>query len=386
VRREIRSLIDLGLLPFHIGAQPAPTNQDFPDVLPFEVGIQTGMKLLIQVPNQEVTEHLRRAYAAGSMIGTPLGEDGIARRYAEDFLTFVTRSLPGRVGSRLLEIGCGSGYLLSRLKQQGFNVLGFEPGIQGQMGAERYGVEIVQEAFPGAAMAPKDGFDLIVHYGVLEHMEDPSDFLRSQIEWLSEAGHIIFAVPDCQGYIQRGDVSMLNHEHWSYFTSQSLRNIAGQAGVEILRMEKAGFGGVLYCLARSSGKPIEEVGEAGLSEAYAERVATTLAKARAFFGRCMLEKRSLGIMCPGRAINLIQLVRPENRLRFFDDDRSLHGKFYPPIDVPVESRQALLDKPVDELLIMSSTFGEHLRSELWQARSLKRTKITLYTEILAATS
>jgi SAM-dependent methyltransferase len=320
------------------------------------------------------------------MIGTPLGEDGIGRRYAEDFLTFLTGSLPGRVGSRLLEIGCGSGYLLSRLRQQGFEVFGFEPGIQGQMGAAKYGVEIIREAFPGEAMAPKDGFDLIVHYGVLEHMEDPINFLRAQVEWLSEAGLMIFAVPDCQGYIERGDVSMLNHEHWSYFTSQSLRDIAGQAGVEILRIEEAAFGGALYCIARRGQESIEEAGEAGLSEAYAERVGQSLAKARAFFDRCMLEGRSLGIMCPGRAINLIQLVMPENKLRFFDDDRRLHGRFYPPIDVPIESRQALLDEPVDELLIMSSTFGEQLRRELWQARSLKRTKITLNDEILAAPS
>lgn len=384
MRREIRLLIDLGLLPFHIGAQPAPTNQDFPDVLPFEVGVDMGVKLLLQVPNREVATHLRKAYAAGSMIGTPLGEDGIARRYAEDFLTFLTRSLPGRVGSSLLEIGCGSGYLLSRLKQQGFEVLGIEPGTQGQMGAEKYGVEIIQEAFPGESVAPKDGFDIIVHYGVLEHMEDPISFLRSQIGWLSEAGLMIFAVPDCEGYIQRGDISMFNHEHWSYFTPNSLRNTAGRAGVEILHLEKADYGGALYCVAKKADTAIEAVAYAGLSETYGEKIGQSVSKVSAFFRYCMHEKHSLGIMCPGRSINLIQLLQPENTFRFFDDDRSLHGKFYPPIDVPVESRQALLVKPVDELLIMSSTFGKQLRAELSMAGALEGTTICLYDEILAS--
>ena len=68
--------------------------------------------------------------------------------------------------------------------------------------------------------------------------------------------------------------------------------------------------------------------------------------------------------------------------RWFDDDPALHGRFYPPIPVAVEDRDALLARPVDELLIASWTFGEALRDQLVGDPALSRARIRTLADVL----
>lgn len=384
VNKDIRLVLDLGRLPFHVGVQFTPSNEGLPDCLPFRVGIRTGINLLVQMSDAKVSKHLSKAYAKGSMVGSPMSEDGIGRRYAEDFFRFICRNMKGQNqdGIRLLEIGCGSGYLLYRLQNAGLDVLGIEPGGQGQVGAHKYGIHIIQEAFPEGLDSSSEEFEMIVHYGVLEHIEEPVAFLKSQAEWLSESGLIIFAVPDCREYIMHGDISMFLHEHWNYFTPYSLKRAVEEAGLQLLRLENAGYGGSLYGVAGKSRRSIDVAEDLEWSVKFKDYVKESLEKMRVFFRKCMDAERSLGIFCPARAINILYLVWPESALRFFDDDKRLHGRFYPPFDIPVEPRETLIEKPVEELLIMSSSFGERLRGELLQAGAMKNTNIRLVNEIV----
>jgi hypothetical protein len=69
-------------------------------------------------------------------------------------------------------------------------------------------------------------------------------------------------------------------------------------------------------------------------------------------------------------------------VRWFDDDPALHGRFYPPIPIEVESRDALLAHPVDELLIASWTFGEALREQLAENSALVGTRIRTFGDVL----
>ncbi|MFX0197888.1 MAG: class I SAM-dependent methyltransferase [Candidatus Hodarchaeota archaeon] len=382
----IHSVIDLGNLPFHVGVQATPSNEDLPDSLPFHVGLHLGMNLLVQIPNADVSKYLAKAYAKGSVVGTPMSEDCIGRSYAEDFLKFILKNVNLRNGESVsvLEIGCGTGYLLHRLQKLRFKVLGIEPGRQGQTGARKYGVDIIQDTFPGKMNQSRKRFEIIIHYGVLEHIEKPVVFLRRQAECLSESGLIIFAVPNCREYILSGDISMFLHEHWNYFTAYSLKKVLGKAGLELLRLEKAGYGGVLYGVAGKPGRAIDVPEDLDWSLRFKDCVQQFIEKMKAFFQKCVETKRSLGIFCPGRVINTLHLIRPANALHFFDDDESLHGKYYPPFDIPIESRRALIERPVDELVIMSSSFGEKLRGELCQVDALRNTNIRLIREILAS--
>ncbi|MCK4486449.1 MAG: class I SAM-dependent methyltransferase, partial [Desulfobacterales bacterium] len=256
---DILPLIDLGTISFHTGVKSSPFNDGLPNTAPFNVGLRSYVNLLVQVPYADVSRYLAKAYEKGSMIGTPMSEVGVGRKYTEDFLEFILKNvnLQNEDRPRILEIGCGTGYLLYRLKRLGLRVLGIEPGEQGQTGSLKYDLEIIQDTFPGKMIGYGERFELIIHYGVLEHIENPVTFLQKQAEYLSEYGSTIFAVPNCQEYILSGNISMFVHEHWNYFTPYSLNKVIEKAGMKLLRLESARYGGAIYGIAGKTGQAID---------------------------------------------------------------------------------------------------------------------------------
>ncbi|MFQ5730092.1 MAG: class I SAM-dependent methyltransferase, partial [Waddliaceae bacterium] len=171
--KKIRTVWDICSLPFVYTTSCRPTNSDLPDVLPFSLGVDDNAGYLVQMPNSRISEVLKKAYMKGSMITGFMDDGGLGRKYADDFLGFLVRSLIGKKnirGMRVLELGCGTGYLLSRLKELGADVLGVEPGPHGIRGGERFNVPIIHGFFPNDQVKGK--YDLILGYGLIEHVED----------------------------------------------------------------------------------------------------------------------------------------------------------------------------------------------------------------------
>lgn len=380
----VEPIIDFGSLPFHVGESETPSNAGLPDALPFVVGVRADTGLIVQMPDASVRRHLELAYRRGSIIGTPMSAEGIGRRYAEDFLGFILRALSAETlrGLRVLEVGCGNGYLLSRLKGLGAEVLGIEPGEPGQAGAAAHGVEIIRDMFPSERVPQTERFDLVVSYGVAEHVTDPARFFELQSRHLERSGRLVFSVPDCAECIAAGDVSMFAHEHWSYFSPSSLSELVRLVGLRLLGLERSGYGGALYGVAGGAGEAVAAPPARDEAASLRARVEGALEGARRFFGEAARRESAVGVFCAARAVNLLHVTGRGEGVRFFDDDARLHGKFYPPFGAPVESRAALLGRPVDELVVMSRSFGRKLRDELGREESLRGTRISLPDEVL----
>jgi hypothetical protein len=338
--------------------------------MPFALSFDIRTGLLIQRPDARVEGALTRAYEVGSVLGSNVAEDGIGRRYADDFLDFISRTLDetGTEQKSVLEIGCGNGYLLSRMSRMFSAAIGVEPGPQGQDGARRYGVHIVQSFFPTPHVTGE--YSAIVLMSVLEHVQDPAAFVASLTSYLAPGGRIFISVPNESAYIQNGDVSTLFHEHWSYFDRHTLRATMSIAGLTIVRDCESSFGGSLYaCLSAdtdekdmSNALREENIRVALRYLSHARSNCETLKEA---CERMTAGERSLGVYVPGRFVNAIGISQiPTQALRFFDDDPGLLGTYYPGISIKIESRLDLLRSPTDFILIMSRTFGPNLAKEL----------------------
>lgn len=362
---------DLGDLPFLWNPLPTPHNPDgLPDTLPFTLGEDGRSGALVQEPHPGVAAALAHAYKLGSMITGQMDESGIGRGYADDFLAFVNsvRGGAGFGGRRVLEIGCGNGYLLSRLRALGAAVLGIDPGNHAHT---KYDVPILQDFFPSPRVAGR--FDLIIMFGVLEHVEDPVALLQQAFPLLEPGGDVLISVPDCGPYIEAGDLSCLIHEHWSYFDQSSLaRTLRIAGGIEV-DVTRGSFGGVLYARAAAgtigaAGIAIADAGDAGRTHdgfrARAEhgtqaivRYLTTAARAG----------QTVGLYVPGRAINALFVGRaPVDHCRFFDDNALLKGTYFPGLPIAIEDRAALLGRPTDHVVVMSRSFGQQIAGGLAQ--------------------
>ena len=258
-----------------------------------------------------------------------------------------------------MEIGAGVGYVTRRLNELGMKAIGIEPGRGYASHWKKHGVEIVNDFFPTAHISGQ--FDIICSYAVLEHITEPILFLKNVRDHLAPEGIAIFSVPDCTEEIKAGDPSILFHEHFSYFDAGSLARLIRLAGMKA-KVTKSQYGRCLYALA---GIELDESGgEVGLDVAlvasYPERCQRFIQRVQDHMSK-MLMTGTLGVYCAARGLPILD---PLQTVRFFDDDPLQQGKYLPPFKTPIESRESLIINPVDHLIIMSRTFGRHIRDNL----------------------
>ena len=228
--------LDLGMVPFYWRTKAAAHQppQDLPDRLPFRFSFEPSLQLIIQQRDAGVLRWLERVYSEDANVGYLQEGHALAQSYGGEFLDFFQRAsrvLPRRPATAA-DIGCGGVYLLQQVKASGLTVKGIDPSPVTVEAGRRAGIEIIQSFYPKPALEEK--FDVLFHYDVLEHIEDPVAFLRAHKANLADGGGLVFAVPDCTHHIALGDVSMVLHEHLNYFDKDSLANTA-RWSVDVLR-------------------------------------------------------------------------------------------------------------------------------------------------------
>jgi SAM-dependent methyltransferase len=131
-------------------------------------------------------------------------------------------SLAGRLGPgvRVLDVGCGNGYVAGRLLELGCTVVGIDL-------SER-GIAIARERYPAARfeVLPADGkllarldepaFDFVVATEVIEHLYDPFEFAAGCYDALSPGGRVILSAP-YHGYAKNAAIALAGR-HDSHFT------------------------------------------------------------------------------------------------------------------------------------------------------------------------
>ena len=130
----------------------------------------------------------------------------------------------------LLEVGCGTGELMSVLVQKGFDVVGIEPGKQARLHAQRHhGLNVLADL----DQAPHS-FSGAILWHVLEHVEDPVAFLTKIRSRLTSEGLLVVAVPnaasrDATLYGSRWVAWHAPHHRW-HFEPPTLDRVLKEAG------------------------------------------------------------------------------------------------------------------------------------------------------------
>jgi SAM-dependent methyltransferase len=384
----MREIWDIPSLPFIFRPLGTPHNPaGVPDSMRFRLGVDPVTGRLVQLATEQLGTVLDRAYSEGSMVTGLIDEDGIGLQYAEDFLDHLSRTLgTDRLdGQHVLEVGCGTGYLLSRLHRWGAQVRGVDPGPQVEVGAARYGLPLDRGFFPAVDVG--GDYDLVVLYCLLEHLADPTALLRDVNCAVRSGGRIMVAVPDEEPYITSGEVSLLFHEHYSYFTARTLAATAHAAGARDVKISRSPFSNLLFM----DYEPDVPAGRRGDIDEDVRLALDFRAKAEEMV--CAVSSRieaiqsvggSTGIFVPSRAANLLAIRDGAwDGIRFFDDNHALIDTFYPGLPPVIEGRTALVESPPSAVLVMSLSFGDRIASSL---RPLlpPDVEIVLLSDLLAA--
>lgn len=96
---------------------------------------------------------------------------------------------------RMLDIGCGNGWVCEMMKKHGWDAVGIEPSPVACAESAARGVE-VHEGTINTVELPEESFDAVLFYHSLEHTVDPRHDLRRARGLLKTGGQILIAVPN----------------------------------------------------------------------------------------------------------------------------------------------------------------------------------------------
>lgn len=127
---------------------------------------------------------------------------------------------------KILEIGCGNGYLTYSLNSLGHSASGIDISEEAIKSAKTnfgnyFAVSDLKD------YRPKEKFDLIIATEVIEHLKNPSEFILQCLALLKENGEILLTTPN-KDYYNR-DIAWKSESppvHTFWFSKQSFKAIA----------------------------------------------------------------------------------------------------------------------------------------------------------------
>jgi cyclopropane fatty-acyl-phospholipid synthase-like methyltransferase len=185
-------------------------------------------------PSDEV---LRRIYTENYFLGAT--DEQLRARVAAEKTTTAELYLDQlarhgiRVG-RLLEVGCGDGYLLAAAERRGFEVMGVEyseHAARRARAALARGQVLVGEL--SDLNLPAEAFDVCVLADVIEHVRDPRSFLATVRDCLKPGGGLLVATPSTDSWsarLMRSRWMEFKTEHMSYFSRCTMEMLLSQTG------------------------------------------------------------------------------------------------------------------------------------------------------------
>ena len=140
---------------------------------------------------------------------------------------------------RLVEVGCGNGRFLARMRELGWSVQGVEVDSQAARSAqETFQVPVHVGSLQSAAFA-ESSVDAIAMNHVIEHVHDPLSILRECQRVLRPGGHLVVVTPNIESLGHRRFSADWFHldvpRHLHLFNEKTLRVCAERAGFHSCR-------------------------------------------------------------------------------------------------------------------------------------------------------
>ena len=174
-----------------------------------------------------------------------------AVRVANYLLSLLDRpGQPKTPTRRLLDFGCGGGFLLRCARNAGWDASGFDPGEEARRACREQGLPV----FDSLDALPERGFDVVLLSHVLEHVEDFDGFFAVCRRILAPQGRLFIKSPNAASLRARLATPLLSRHagfderyrafpiHLSYFTPGTLRRLLERNGFRVTFSATSGMG------------------------------------------------------------------------------------------------------------------------------------------------
>lgn len=260
--------------------------------------------------------------------------------------------------STILDIGCGDGGFLAQFLDRsglGNRYVGFEPGVEAENAAGR-GIEMYKDYFVARRDLARMRPDFIVCRHVLEHLENPREFVAEISYWsnIYEFTPVFVAeVPCIDKAVEQGRISDFLYEHVSNFTERSFRTMFEGAGYGVLEVQRAYDGEVVVIFATPRRQPhLRAIRDS--SRHYHSKLVTQKTQVREALERLREEKKTVcfwGGTGKGAAfLNAFDLF--DDAFPYVvDSDTNKVGRYVPRTGQEIRSVDWLGRNPMDTIVI-----------------------------------
>jgi hypothetical protein len=346
---------------------------------------------LVQLPEYVPPEEIFSEYAYFSSYSDTWVDH--ARRYAETAIERLGLSET----SLVVETASNDGYLLQHFIARGVPVLGIEPARNVAEAAIEKGIPTLVAFFgietARSLVAEGKSADLLVGNNVLAQVPDLNGFVEAMRILLEPAGVVTVEFPHLMRLIEENQFDTIYHEHFSYFSFLTAREILQEHGLTVFDVDQLPtHGGSLRLWAchsdSASARPTDRVLE--LAEREEAAGVRTLEAYSSFRGQVGETKRALlafliaakregktivGYGAPGKGNTLLNYCGIRTDLLDYTVDRNpyKHGLALPGTHIPVFPPDKIAETRPDYVLILPWNLKDEIVEQLsyvrrWGAR------------------
>lgn len=289
-------------------------------------------------------------------------------QYLEKFAETLISSSGLKKSGRILDIGTNDGSLLNAFKKRGFEVLGVEPSrLACSLGRDK-GIEILNDFF-NFALSEKilrsyGKFDVITATRVLANIVDLNDFLLGVKNLLNESGIFAVEVDAFDELSQKGEFDTFYHEHYSYFTPESINYLFRKNGLKIVFEERTPFrGGELRVFAVKDGGSIPNFKVPNLYDykLFAQKVVDYKMEVRSLFSKIQGSKIA-GFGAPAKGVTFLNYIGLDDKKISYIVDATPYkqGRLIPGMHIPVYPENHLLKDKPDYCLLLAWNYKDEI--------------------------
>jgi SAM-dependent methyltransferase len=162
--------------------------------------------------------------------------------HAKKYVDEVIKRFKLGAKSFIVEVAANDGYLLQYVMEKDIPCVGIEPTNSTATVARKKGIDIIEDFF-GVKLAnklakEKKHADLMIANNVLAHVPDIHDFVEGFSILLKPDGIATFEFTSMLNLVNQTQFDIMYHEHYSYLSLTSIKNIFEKHGLIIFDVEQ----------------------------------------------------------------------------------------------------------------------------------------------------
>lgn len=316
----------------------------------------------------------------GEYLYTPSYASGFAE-YIDRFVSKLCETI-NKSDRSVIEIGSSNGFLLSKLQDCGWTVLGVEPSEVLSEEANRNGIKTYKGFFSKESLADIKNMmgkpDVIIIRHVMEHLDNLNSIVDAIKDILGD-GLLLIEVPYLQRIITERQFYAFFHEHLSYYSVTTLRYLLGNKGIYIHRVfENDLEGGSILIAANTIEATMDgdninlylDKENTSLSaesiESFSDGIIQSINSMKHIIAKAKNEGKKIAAWGAGqRGCTLINICgfQSGDISYVIDVNKNYWKRYVPGTDIQIVPDDYYIEHPVDIIIIFATGYAESIISE-----------------------